>query len=109
MQYILTMAFVSLDYISGTAASLYNNTFESSTMRKGIFQKLSILVVLIMVALFDYAQAFVDLGALATVPVSGMVCAAFIIMEINSVMENLHKINDQIPANFSGLFGGKKE
>ena len=105
MQYVITTIMVCFDFLTGWAQSVYNNTFESSLMRKGIFHKLSIVAVLVLAALFDWSLAYIDLGVLSTVPISGMICAGFTIMEIGSVLENLHKINDEIPASFSGLLG----
>lgn len=103
MKYIITIAFIVMDYLSGAAQSVYNNTFKSSIMRQGIFHKLALITVLILAALFDWSAAYIDLGVLSTVPISGLVCTGFIIMEIGSVLENLHKINSDIPDSFSGL------
>ena len=105
MQYVVTCAFIALDYLTGWLQSIYNDEFQSSIMRQGIFHKLSILAVLIMAALFDWSLQYIDLGVLSAVPISSMVCAAFTVMEIGSVLENLHKINDEIPASFTGLLG----
>lgn len=94
-----------LDYLSGWVQSVYNDTFTSSIMRKGIFHKLAIIGVLVMVALFDWAKGYIDLGVLSEAPISGMVCTGFVIMEVGSVLENLHKINEEIPGSFAGLMG----
>lgn len=112
MQYIVTIILVIFDYLSGWAQSVYNGNFQSCIMRKGIFHKLAIFGVLVLTALFDWAQAYIDLGVLSTFPVSGTVCTGFVIMEMQSVLENLHKINEDIPSDFTGLFGigkNKKE
>lgn len=109
MQYLITIVFTVMDYLTGWAQSVYNNTFQSSIMRKGIFHKLAIFAVLLLVALFDWSMNYIDLGVLSSLPISTLVCTGFIIMEIGSVLENLHMINDEIPGSFSGLLNIGKE
>lgn len=110
MQYIITCIMIAMDFITGMAQAVYNGEWQSSVMRKGIFHKLAIMGVLVLAALFDWAKGYIDLGVLSTLPISGAVCAGFTIMEIGSTLENLHKINDDIPNSFNGLFSiGKKE
>lgn len=110
MQYLITIVFTVMDYLTGWAQSVYNDTFQSSIMRKGIFHKLAIFAVLLLVALFDWSMNYIDLGVLSAMPISTLVCTGFIVMEIGSVLENLHMINDEIPGSFTALLNiGKEE
>lgn len=103
MQYIITIIFVIFDFLSGWVASICNGNFKSSVMRKGIFHKLAIFGVLFLVALLDWATNFVNLGVLAEFPVSGTICTGFVVMEVQSVMENLHRMNEDIPGSITEL------
>lgn len=101
--YCLTAIFNAIDYLTGWLQSVANGTFKSSIMRRGIFHKLSIWIVLVVVALYDVGKKYVDLGVFGQFPVSKCVCAMFIIMEISSIMENVHLMNNDIPGGFKDL------
>lgn len=111
MQYIITCIMIAMDYLTGLAQAIYNHNFQSCVMREGIFHKLAIIGVLLLVAVVEWSMGYIDLGVLGSFPTSGMVCSGFVIMEIGSTLENLHKINKDIPSGYNGLFsiGKKKE
>ncbi|MCD8367934.1 MAG: phage holin family protein [Clostridiales bacterium] len=106
MTYLITGAFIALDFITGLIQALATQTFASSVMRQGLYHKLGLLLCMALGILVDYAQTWLDLGV--SVPVAGAVCAYIVIMEIGSSLENICKINpDLMPDKLSALFGVK--
>ncbi|MCD8143488.1 MAG: phage holin family protein [Clostridiales bacterium] len=106
MSYLITCAFIALDFITGLIQSFATQTFSSSIMRQGLFHKLGLLLCMALGVLVDYAQTWLDLGV--NVPVAGAVCAYIVIMEIGSSLENICKINpDLMPDKLTALFGVK--
>lgn len=104
MSYIVTFAFIILDFATGLIMALASGAFSSSIMREGLYKKLGLLLCMALGMLVDYAQAWLDLGV--TVPVAGAVCAYIVIMEIGSSLENICKINpDLMPDKLTALFG----
>lgn len=108
-QFGIAFIFTVFDYASGTLQSIVNGEFKSSVMRTGIFHKLALWMVLILAALFDWAMEYVDLGGVSDLPISGCVCAFIAIMEIGSILENLHKANDDIPGGVADLLDLARE
>ena len=106
MSYIITCAFIALDFITGLMQAAATGTFSSSIMRQGLFHKLGLLLCMALGVLVDYAQTWLDLGV--TVPVAGAVCAYIVIMEIGSSLEDICKINPELmPDRLTALFGVK--
>ncbi|MCD7886730.1 MAG: phage holin family protein [Clostridiales bacterium] len=104
MAYLITCAFIALDFVTGLVQAVATGAFSSSIMRQGLFHKLALLMCIALGILVDYAQGFVDMGV--TVPVAGAVCAYIAIMETGSSLENICKINpDLMPSKLSGIFG----
>ncbi len=108
MAYLITCAFIALDFITGLIQALATQTFSSSIMRQGLFHKLGLLLCMALGVLVDYAQTWLDLGV--SVPVAGAVCAYIVIMEIGSSLENICKINPELmPDKLTALFGVKED
>ncbi|MCD8342520.1 MAG: phage holin family protein [Clostridiales bacterium] len=106
MTYLITGAFIALDFITGLIQALATKTFSSSIMREGLYHKIGLLLVILLGVLVDYAQGWLELGL--SVPVAGAVCAYIVIMEIGSSLENICKINpDLMPDKLTALFGVK--
>ncbi|MCD7822049.1 MAG: phage holin family protein [Clostridiales bacterium] len=104
MAYLITCAFIALDFLTGLVQAVATGTFSSSIMRQGLFHKLGLLLCMALGVLVDYAQEFLDLGV--AVPVAGAVCAYIVIMEIGSSLENICKINPGLmPDKLTALFG----
>ncbi|MCD8146008.1 MAG: phage holin family protein [Clostridiales bacterium] len=107
MTYLITCAFIALDFITGLVQALATKTFSSSIMREGLFHKVGLILCMILGILVDYAQNFVDLGV--TVPVAGAICAYICVMEVGSIIENVCKIDPEImPEKLTGFFASLK-
>ncbi len=94
MVYVVTMAFIMLDMITGLIKAFKEKNYTSSIMREGLFHKCGSIICIVLGALVDYAQRFIDLGV--TVPVAISICIYISLMEIGSIIENVGKINPQI-------------
>lgn len=104
MSYVVTFAFIILDFITGLVMALTTGTFSSGVMREGLYKKLSLVLCMGLGYLVDYAQVYIDLGV--AIPVATSVCAYICVMEIGSVLENICEINpDIMPERLTTLFG----
>ncbi|MCC8075272.1 MAG: phage holin family protein [Clostridiales bacterium] len=107
MSYLITCAFIALDFITGLVQAIATKTFSSSIMREGLLHKVGLLLIILLGILIDYAQGYVDLGA--TIPIAGAVCGYICVMEVGSSIENICKIDpDLMPDKLVALFGGLK-
>lgn len=105
--YAIVAAFIVLDFITGLIKAFATGTFSSTKMREGLWHKTSLVLVVILGVLVDYAQVYLDLGI--SVPVAVAVCTYISLMEIASILENVCKINpDLMPEKLAKLFGGSR-
>lgn len=103
MVYIITGAFILLDFITGLIKAFKKKSFTSTVMREGLFHKAGSLVVIAFGALVDFAQGFMDLGV--TVPIALPICIYICLMECGSIIENVGEINPRIiPAKLQAYF-----
>lgn len=103
MVYLITGAFILLDFITGLIKAFKEKNYCSSIMREGLFHKTGSILVIVFGWLVDYAQTFIDLGV--TIPVALSLCAYLILMEIGSIIENVCIINPEImPDKIKGYF-----
>lgn len=112
MVYLITGAFILLDFITGLIKAFKQKNYCSSVMREGLFHKVGSILVIAFGLLVDYAQTFIDLGV--TIPVAISLCAYVILMEIGSIIENVCIINpeimpDKIKAYFAKLSEKKED
>lgn len=103
MVYLMTGAFILLDFITGLIKAFKEKDYCSSVMREGLFHKAGSILVIVFGWLVDYAQTFVDLGV--QIPVALSLCTYVILMEIGSIIENVCIINPEImPDKIKGYF-----
>lgn len=98
MGYLITFYFIVLDFFTGLLKAFATGGFSSKIMRRGLFHKGSLLCVLALGWLMEYAQRFVDLGLSFAVPVGTAACVYIILMEAGSILENLSRINPDLRA-----------
>lgn len=94
MVYIITGAFILLDFITGIVKAFKNKCFTSTIMREGLFHKAGSVVVVAFGALVDFAQGYMDLGV--TIPIAIPICIYICLMECGSIIENVGEINPRI-------------
>ena len=105
--YAIAFAFIVLDFLTGIVKAFATNSFTSTKMREGLFHEVGLILCMILGALVDFAQGYLDLGV--AVPVAAAICVYICLMEITSIIENVCKINPQIvPDKLAALFGGLK-
>lgn len=103
MIYILTGAFILLDFVTGIIKAFKKKEFTSTVMREGLYHKAGSIVVIVFAGLVDYAQGFMDLGI--SIPLTTTVCVYVTLMEIGSIIENLCIINPSfIPSKLQTYF-----
>lgn len=108
MAYIITFAFIVLDFITGLVKAFATKAYSSTKMREGLFHKVGLVLCVILGVMVDYAQGYLELGV--SVPVAAAVCAYIVLMEVGSTIENIGEINpDVLPDKLRGLFGGLKK
>ena len=104
MGYLVTFYFIALDFFTGLLKAFATDSFSSRTMRQGLFHKVSLLCVLALGFLMDYAQNYVDLGV--AVPVGAAACVYIVLMETGSILENLCETNPELmPDKLCEVFG----
>ena len=94
MVYMITGAFILLDFITGLIKAFKEKNYCSSIMREGLFHKTGSILVIVFGWLVDYAQTFIDLGV--SIPVALSLCGYVVLMEIGSIIENVCIINPEI-------------
>ena len=108
MGYLVTFYFIAMDFFTGLLKAFATDNFSSKVMRKGLFHKVSLLCVLALGFLMDYAQRFVELGV--AVPVGAAACVYIVLMETGSTLENLCETNPELmPDKLCKIFGVKLE
>ena len=106
MGYLITFYFIALDFFTGLLKAFATGGFSSKIMRRGLFHKLSLLCVLALGFLMDYAQSYLDLGM--AVPVGMAACVYIVLMETGSTLENLCETNPELmPDKLCQMFGVK--
>lgn len=104
MGYLVTFYFIALDFFTGLLKAFATDAFSSRTMRQGLFHKVSLLCVLALGFLMDYAQNYVDLGV--TVPVGAAACVYIVLMECGSIIENVCQADPELmPNKLCEMFG----
>ncbi|MDD2620715.1 MAG: phage holin family protein [Syntrophomonadaceae bacterium] len=83
-----------LDYISGVFVAFVKRQVSSAIGRKGIFQKIGVLICVVLCSLVDSANLYNGID------IQPVVVAFFVVNECLSVLENLSKLNVPIPEVF---------
>lgn len=85
----IVLAFMTLDIITGYVGAWVSKSISSSKMRQGIGHKAALIVIMCVFLLIDITQAkdIIDLGF--NVPLFKLSCTYIVIMEINSIFENV--------------------
>ena len=106
--YIVTFAFICMDYITGLCKAGATHSFSSKIMREGLWHKLALLMAMVVGYLADFAQGLIDLGLKA--PVGAAICVYICLMELVSAVENICAMNpDLVPDKLLAMFGQQRD
>lgn len=100
---IAVIFFIIVDYVTGIAKAILNNTLSSQKMRQGLWHKFAYLTLTLVAYFVDMINLHVDLG----LPVSVFVCTVggISLIELTSIMENITAINPELAdAPFMSVF-----
>lgn len=95
--------FIIVDYVTGIAKAILNNTLSSQKMRQGLWHKFAYLTLTLVTYFVDMINLHVDLG----LPVSVFVCTVggISLIELTSILENITAINPELAdAPFMSVF-----
>lgn len=85
----IALVFMLLDVLTGYIGACMSHTVSSSKMRQGLGHKFALIVFMTLGGILDYMQIenIVNFGV--QVPLFFITCLYIIIMELNSILENL--------------------
>ena len=104
--YLIAVAFIIFDIVSGIIKALYNGEFNSGNMRVGGFHKLSEFLLLLLIAFVQYSMKNIDIGFPTDILLA--VPGYIILMEFGSFLENICAVNPQLRSVLSPLFDSRK-
>lgn len=90
------VALMLFDLVSGYLAAWKNKEVQSGKMRDGLFHKLAFVFVIALGFALELAALYVDLGV--SVPATAALCVWIILIEANSIWENIIKLNPEAAA-----------
>lgn len=94
LPYVIVMAFIVVDVVSGVMAAVYEKNLSSTVMREGLLRKAALVLILVVATLIDLGQGVLDLGF--NVPFVPLAATYIALMEILSIFENACQMNDQL-------------
>jgi toxin secretion/phage lysis holin len=95
--------FIIVDYVTGIAKAILNDTISSQKMRQGLWHKFAYLMLTLVAYFIDMINLHIDLG----LPVSLFVCTVggISLIELTSILENITAINPELAdAPFMNVF-----
>lgn len=87
----ILLIFIMLDYLTGVCVAIYEKQVNSAIGRKGIFNKVGIMICIVICRLIDTLQIT------GFSPILPIVTLFFILNECFSILENLNRLNVPIP------------
>lgn len=92
---LATCSFIVFDYVTGIAKGCYNKNISSGKFREGIFHKAAYVFLITFCMMCDYTD---DVSLLITLPFkfTPPACAAIIVGEGASILENISVLNPDL-------------
>ena len=104
--FIVVSVFICFDVLTGWLKALYTGTLDSSIARKGLFHKVSELLVMIFGYLCEYS--FPLAGIPFKAPIAGAIGVYIVAMETASIVENIAAMNPSLAQILSKVFSESK-
>ena len=103
---LFAVGLMGVDVLTGYAQAVKNACVSSSVMREGLFKKAGSIAVIILALAVGHAGALVGIDSTVCASVIGLVLAMVAVMELTSIIENICKLNPDLPvAKLFDLFG----
>lgn len=100
------LAFILLDVASGFIAALKNNEVSSSIMREGLFKKCGSIMLMIGAVIVEHIGIYVGIDNAITAAITYGIGGLLVVMEVTSFIENVCKVNPDLPINnIFAMFG----
>lgn len=96
------LAFIVLDIVSGLIAAFTRHDYASSTMRAGLYHKLSEIFAFFFAVVCDILLPYI--GITLPLVISKGTAIYIIVMECGSIIENIGKANPELAQHLKALF-----
>ena len=96
------LAFIVLDIVSGLIAAFTRHDYASSTMRAGLYHKLSEIFAFFFAVVCDILLPYI--GITLPLVISKGTAIYIIVMECGSIIENIGKSNPELAQHLKSLF-----
>lgn len=101
--FLIVTVIMTLDIVTGVIKSIYNKSFSSEDLRKGLAHKLVYIIILALAWFIEQAETHVDLGI--SWPLVVPVTVALSAIDIVSILENAVAIDPELgKGKISGIF-----
>lgn len=92
--FLIVTVIMTLDIVTGVIKAIYNRSFSSEDLRKGLAHKLVYVVIMILAWFIEQAETHVDLGI--SWPLVVPVTVALSAIDIISILENSIAIDPEL-------------
>lgn len=96
-----------LDIITGLIKAFSTGTFQTSTMRVGLWHKVSEIAALVIAYFIQYSLPYLNIDY--SIPAVSVVTVYIVVMEVGSCIENVGAVNPQLTKPLSKIFEQLKE
>lgn len=97
-----------LDIISGYSQAIANKCISSTALKNGILHKSALILLIVLAITCDIFVAHIP-GLNLPLGISPVICSLVFFMELNSILENIIKLNPDLKEkSLFKLFGFKK-
>lgn len=103
--FMVILALVCIDYVSGIIGGCMTEGFDSKKMREGLLHKLTYFIAIAVCMCIEYLSTYMELGFVFGSGLTVMACVWIVVTEVGSILENICKINPELSDNsFMKLF-----
>lgn len=92
--FLIVTVIMTLDIVTGVIKSIYNRSFSSEDLRKGLAHKLVYVVIMILAWFIEQAEMHVDLGI--SWPLVVPVTVALSAIDVISILENAVAVDPEL-------------
>ena len=109
---LVVCGFILMDVVTGLAKAFATNSYNSTTMRTGLWHKFAIIAVVILAYAMEAATGLMDFSVVgwepgSTLPVVTVVATYIVLMEAGSSAENIVEINPELAGKGMWRYFGK--